>query len=76
MESILLQTTKKKIISWESHLFAVLAILIGSNAYFVQRVISQLDLTTSQMHLLTEKVGRIEVHLEDLAEIKKAEWKK
>lgn len=69
----LLRMSKSVVKSWETQLCAVIALLIGSNAYFVQRIITQLDNTTSQVYLLREQVAHIETHLEDEA---KRAWQK
>lgn len=69
----LVQMTKKVAKSWESHLIGIIGILIAANGYFVQRVISQVDLTTSQVSRLEAQVGRVETKLEGLIH---SRWKK
>ncbi len=69
----LIEMTKKVAKSWESHLIGIIGILIGANGYFVQRVISQVDATTSQVSKLQDQLGRVETKLESLIHYR---WKK
>lgn len=62
----LVEMTKQIAKSWETHIVGIIGLLIASNAYFVQRVISQVDITTSQVSQLREQLGRVETKLENL----------
>lgn len=62
--------------SVERKVLCLVALLISSNAYFVQRVIGSVDSTTAQVSALKEQVARIDAKLEDLREFQKAQWKR
>lgn len=69
----LIQVTKKVAKSWESHFIGIIGILIAANGYFVQRVISQIDVTTAEVSKLQQQMGRVEEKLEGLIHLR---WKK
>lgn len=62
--------------SIEHKLFFFVTLLVASNAYFVQRIISSVDMTTQQVNELKQQVARIETRIEDLAPVQKSRWKK
>ena len=55
--------------SLERKMFFFVALLIGSNAYFVQRVISSVDETTREVETLKEHVARIETELKFIGQV-------